>query len=159
MQLDIWFLFAAVDNPGVELFEPLSRRVTSRCNLFASKSTFASHTDVRGVRADPRCARRETSLRARYAPPLHVANQDDDTSINHSRQRPSRSTLFRRNLRGDTVGRNTALGQYQVDTSIESPAEMLVNNGIIRMECFARGAHYTGYPPSALSINVGSIRH
>lgn len=161
-QLDIRFLCASIDNPEAGQIS-LSRRVASQCNLFASKSALALHTDVRAdYRYATRTARNEFTCSIHGCRCTYVANQDDDTSINHLRQRPGvqhcSDKIYAARC-GDTVRRNTVLGQYQVDTSIANPAEMFANNGIIRTECFAREAHYTGHSPSASSISMGSICH
>lgn len=142
----------------------LSRRVASRCDLFASKSALALHTDVRGVRADSRYAtHRETSLRARYALPLrstYVANQDVDTLINHSRQRPGvqhcSDKIYAARC-GDTVRRNTVLGQYRVDTVDREPSKRCSWTMGLFGRSVSRERHITGHSLSAPSISAGLI--
>jgi len=143
--------------------QPLPCHVTFRDNLIASKSALALHTDARAKREfsllDAERAKRVYMLRTGCSC-TYVANQDDDTSINHLRQRPGVQHCSDKIYAArcdDTVSRNTVLGQYQVDTSIESLAEMFVNNRIIRMECFAREAHIqdTGHQRE---INLSLIR-
>lgn len=139
----------------------VSRVTSRRGNLIASKSALALHTDARAKREFSLLdvEKRIYALRTRCCC-TYVANQDDDTSINHLRQRPGIqhcSDKIYAARYGDTVGRNTVLGQYRVDTSIESLAEMFVNNGIIRMECFAREAYIQD--TRRLHISVESICH
>lgn len=128
--------------------------LASRCNLFASKSA---------LRRIPTCAfaptlvgRNEFTCSMRAAVARTCANQDDDTSINHSRQRPGRSTLFRQNLRGTMpairakYSARTISSRYVArEPSRDVPEQWDYSDGVFR----ARSTLYR--TPSATSINVG----